>query len=393
MAATAKAPGRTPKAASPPTAPALDEPPPAAELHRLTIAEASLAYLFARLALVEARVRAAVDRRRADDADPDDRFRGLYISDAQVDGLLAGPRRSLVPEDVDAATTAALAAMERDADAAERAGADLRLRRLARAFGLDPTDVELLLVALAPDLDPRFERLYGYLHDDVTRRRASIGLALELCSSGASPGAGPAGRAWGRCGPLVAGGLVVVEDPERPFLTRALRVPDRVAAHLLGDDTPDPALEPLRVDAVAAEIGDVDILARALAARTCRWSTCASGRRRPAAARRARRSSRLGRPSLGSTSTRLAAGRRAVATVAAAASARPPARRRPRRRAGRAARRAGPGGRPRARRGRAPVIVLVGSRAWDPAWSRSRRSSSRRRSPTSPSATSCGSRR
>src|SRR6185312_12170743 len=91
---------------------AAEEPPPAAELHRLSIAEASLAYLFARLEIVEARVRAAVDRRRADDADPNDRFRGLYISDAQVDGLLAGPGGRWVPEDVDAATTGALAAME-----------------------------------------------------------------------------------------------------------------------------------------------------------------------------------------------------------------------------------------------------------------------------------------
>ncbi|HET9346841.1 MAG TPA: hypothetical protein VFO05_14195, partial [Candidatus Limnocylindrales bacterium] len=148
-------------------------------------AEASLAHLFARLEIVEARVRAAVERRRADDADPNDRFRGLYISDAQVDSLLTGPGGPWVPDDVDASTTAALAAMEAEADAAERAGIDLRLRRLARSFGLDPFDIELLLIALAPDLDPRFERLFGYLHDDVSRRRASAGLALELCSSGA----------------------------------------------------------------------------------------------------------------------------------------------------------------------------------------------------------------
>ena len=40
-------------------------------------------------------------------------------------------------------------------------------------------------VALAPDLDRRFERLYGYLNDDVTRRRATIGLSLELCGASA----------------------------------------------------------------------------------------------------------------------------------------------------------------------------------------------------------------
>ncbi|HET9345857.1 MAG TPA: ATP-binding protein, partial [Candidatus Limnocylindrales bacterium] len=41
--------------------------------------------------------------------------------------------------------------------------------------------------------------------------------------------------------------------------------PDRVAAHLLGDDTADPVIEPLLVESVAADIGDVDLLARAIA--------------------------------------------------------------------------------------------------------------------------------
>jgi len=35
---------------------------------------------------------------------------------------------------------------------------------------------------------------------------------------------------------------VTIEDPERPYLSRGLRVPDRVTAHLLGDDEPEAAL-------------------------------------------------------------------------------------------------------------------------------------------------------
>src|SRR5262245_10440132 len=119
--ATAKAPTARELAGAPPAA----TPPTAAV--RGSLSEASLAYLFARLEIVEARVRAAVDRRRADDADPNDRFRGLYISDAQVDGLLAGAGRPWLPDDVDAATTAAIASIEANAAAAETAGADLRL--------------------------------------------------------------------------------------------------------------------------------------------------------------------------------------------------------------------------------------------------------------------------
>ena len=100
-------------------------------------------------------------------------------------------------------------------------------------------------MALAPDLDPRDQRLYAYLNDDVTRRRAQVGLALELC--GATPTDAAARRRLGPAGALVAGGLVEVEEPERPFLSRPLRVPDRVAGHLLGDDAVDPDLADLLV--------------------------------------------------------------------------------------------------------------------------------------------------
>lgn len=212
--------------------------------------DAGLAHLYRRIGVVEARVRALVDLRRADDPDPDDRFRGLYVADAHVDRILATPPGALVAPEDDALVRA-LTAIESHADGDEAAGADLRLRRLARAFGLDALDVELLLVALAPDLDPRFERLYGYLNDDVSRRRASTGLALELCRPGSRDSAARRRLADGAA--LVAGGLLLVEEPERPFLTRSLRVPDRVTAHLLGDDAPIAEVEQLLAPVVAAE--------------------------------------------------------------------------------------------------------------------------------------------
>ena len=103
----------------------------------------------------------------------------------------------------------------------------------------------MLLVALAPDLDPSFEKLYGYLNDDVTRRRASVGLALELC--GASAVEGWARSRLASAAPLVSGSLVSVEDSDRPLLGRSLRVPDRVVDHLLGRDEPDPVIAHLLI--------------------------------------------------------------------------------------------------------------------------------------------------
>ena len=58
-----------------------------------------------------------------------------------------------------------------------------RLERLALAFELDPFDQDAFLVCLAPDLDLRYERLYAYLQDDVTRKRPNVDLILRLASS------------------------------------------------------------------------------------------------------------------------------------------------------------------------------------------------------------------
>ncbi len=204
--------------------------------------DAGIAHLLARAGIVEDRVRALVELRRRDDPAPDDPFRGLYLTDEGADRLLdPPPPAALLPDE-----GVALAVIEDAADRAEEAGEGVRLRRLARDAHLTALDVELLLVALVPDLDSRFERLYGYLNDDVTRRRATVGLALEL--TGAAPASGVARARLASGAPLLDRGLVEVEDAERPFLTRGLRVPDRVTAHLLGGDTPDPALAGVLAD-------------------------------------------------------------------------------------------------------------------------------------------------
>ncbi|MGA8248171.1 MAG: AAA family ATPase [Nocardioides sp.] len=185
--------------------------------------------LLARLQDVEARVRLAVDHRRGDDPSPDDPFRGLYVNDETVERLLDGPARPLAFGPV-------LPLVEDPGP----------LMTLARHAGLTTFDLQLLVIALLPDLDSRFEKLYGYLNDDVTRRRASIGLALEL--AGATPTSAAARRALSLSGPLVDLGLVLVEDPDRPYLARTLRVPDRVVSHLLGDTAPDPSVQHLLLD-------------------------------------------------------------------------------------------------------------------------------------------------
>ena len=193
------------------------------------------------------RVAAVVAARRAVDASPDDPFLGLYLSDERIDDLLRNDRVWVAPN----VAAEQVAAVEAEADRAAAEGAVLRLRALAAGFGLDALDVDILLAAMAPDVDDRFERYYGYLNDDVTRRRVSVGLALGLSGVAAADADGR--RRFEAGGPLVASGLLDVEEPERPFLTRSLHVPDRVTAHVLGADDPDPVLDLLLVDVAATD--------------------------------------------------------------------------------------------------------------------------------------------
>ena len=81
------------------------------------------------------------------------------------------------------ALTAALAEASRALAPAALALASPRsLDGLVQMFGLSFFERQVLALCLAPALNPSFERLYGYLQEDATRRHATPELALALFS-------------------------------------------------------------------------------------------------------------------------------------------------------------------------------------------------------------------
>lgn len=198
------------------------------------------AYLRARLDVVETRVRRALAWRAQEDPGGDP-YRRWYVAEQTVARALAHPATpDADTSDHSASIQQGLAAAQAIALAAEAARAKVRLLSVAAAFSLTELDTELLLIALAPEVDSRFGLFYGFLHDDADHLRASAGLALELCGT---TSLNPVHRARLTSGaPLLAAGLLSVTDEDRPFPARTLRVDDRVTAHLLGDDRLDPAL-------------------------------------------------------------------------------------------------------------------------------------------------------
>jgi hypothetical protein len=177
--------------------------------------------------------------------EPRHRFSGLVIGDGEVRELLAGPARVLAPP----RTPDGLASVEADivssAQAAADRGAFLPLLELAVRFGLDRLEQRLLVVCLAEQVDRKYGKLYAFINDDVTARRPTVGLALELvCGSHEEWLRGL--ESIGRESALRRYGLVHIRDDAEPMIRRVLSLDDRVVDYLLQIPRRDPRMAPPR---------------------------------------------------------------------------------------------------------------------------------------------------
>jgi hypothetical protein len=174
----------------------------------------------------------AVERAQAAGFDPNNTLRGLVITDEEVTELVA---------------RAPLNGLWGDGNGAPRPPYNLQdtaypLGRIIAGFGLNELDVSILLLCLAPELDQRYERLYAFLQDDVTQRRPTVNLLMNIIGGDA------AGRfaVWERLhanNPLRQHHLVECSpEPSRPnatFITYHVRMDRRIVGYLLGDAAPD----------------------------------------------------------------------------------------------------------------------------------------------------------
>ncbi|MCP4694780.1 MAG: AAA family ATPase [Desulfobacterales bacterium] len=115
----------------------------------------------------------------------------------------------------------------------------LRLDNLARLFHLSAEDVEILLIALAPELDLRYERFFVHLQEDVSRGRPSVDLALNLLGACFENKLALRAR-LAPSAPLIRDRLILLTgDPsmaDPPLLRRSIKVDDRIIDYLLEID-------------------------------------------------------------------------------------------------------------------------------------------------------------
>jgi AAA+ superfamily predicted ATPase len=208
-------------------------------------------HLLAELERLRYLLHAEIARMRASNLLNEDQFRGLYISDQQVDAVL--DMGSSTGDRIEAGEVqseiAALHARAHHIEAviSARCAASsaedmwLPLEQLISLYDLSPFECDALLMAVAAEIDPAFETLYSYVQNDVTRKRPSVGLAVRLLAP-------PGGLIEARNVFSASGRLIQIpilrlieEEPNREpaLLSRAFRPEERIVDLLLGEDELD----------------------------------------------------------------------------------------------------------------------------------------------------------
>jgi AAA+ superfamily predicted ATPase len=163
-------------------------------------------------------------------------YQGLYITQEDVEQLLVRQPGDPVLK---------LRGEAWEPSFSELADKASRLARLKQTFDLSVFDLALVVIALAPELDLRYERLYAYLQDDVTRRRPTVDLALNLLCSSAPT------KLWQRSrvapdAPLIRHRLLhLLADPHQvqpPLLACYLKPDEQLIRYLLGQEGLDSRL-------------------------------------------------------------------------------------------------------------------------------------------------------
>ena len=213
----------------------------------------SLLHIKLELTRIDVLIQREVQRWQQAGQDTGDSYRGLYVTDNEVDHLLKQPfgfnwgqSTNMDPRIEnyfqEAYSTAELQTKE-FTDQAAKDQQDLRLLNLAKVFILNPFDLDLLLLCLAPSFDLKYERIYGYLQDDVTRKQPGINLILNLL---APPGTDRFAfwTHFVEAAPLFDNHIIEkqAESTRVPLLRQTLVVDETIINWLLGSYQPNPDL-------------------------------------------------------------------------------------------------------------------------------------------------------
>ena len=143
----------------------------------------SLDYLIDELSLLETCLGYFVIKFRSNlkqENNEENRFPNIYISDEEVDSILTTnikdffssskqlpPIESQIKQQIGNKRSE----IDKKIEKSISVGIKLSLEHIVRVFSLSEFEKFALLVCIAPEIDSKFERLYAYLQDDISKKK------------------------------------------------------------------------------------------------------------------------------------------------------------------------------------------------------------------------------
>ena len=208
--------------------------------------ESNLDHLAAELAVLDLHLSREEQKIRHDPGwDTDDQFRGLMVSEKQMDTLLWGKALEThdTPDSPDPLLFSIQQLQEELTDRTEeslRQGVPLRLERLGQLFNLSRWDLRAIVLCLAPEVDLKYQAIFSFLQDDVGKKQPTVNLTLNLFSTNTKDRIEQR-KSLLYPAPLARYELVQVSEgpysKDTPFLARTLCLDPRIVDFLLGSNS------------------------------------------------------------------------------------------------------------------------------------------------------------
>ena len=180
-----------------------------------------------------------------------DKFFGLFISDEEIDELIAEKSLELRwsqqtnsddPEfkSITKAIKSIQNKIDKRINKAMNQGVIPDLFYFAELFGLSQFEIEILLICLAAEIDLQYGKLFAYLQDDITMKYPSVDLILNLISESFEKKLNDR-EYFSADSPLFKYKILefIDEKESLPLLSKQCRVNNRIMAFLFGHNAID----------------------------------------------------------------------------------------------------------------------------------------------------------
>ncbi len=175
-------------------------------------------------------------------------YRGLIITEEEIDGILKGgsdiweKNNTEKSQNVDSEKQSKYlqelqTIISQKTSASIERGIYLSLSHLTYIFQLDRFEVDCILICLAPELDTKYERLYAYIQNDVTRKSPTVDLVLKLLCHTLEEKT-MTRHFFSSHAQLFKHHIVGMSEDQKerhgPLISRSLKLDDRIVDFLLG---------------------------------------------------------------------------------------------------------------------------------------------------------------